>query len=235
MSHDSSLEPILRAVEPAVRLIPERYLRQVLDYLIDWGHPLPANPKLPYWVSRDDLVAGDLLPAHIMTGSEPELLLITDADDRMIDGLPREVQLKEYWRLLFQAAVMREIDRKVAAGTLTEADCLERLERFGLPAAREIRSVLLAEHLISREANAVARFRAFAATYLDLIAFASRSTEEFFPSLPRGDAVARALAEDLDVRSLLDRCRPAGTAGLVPDATADESSQAAGFRCTGVA
>ena len=197
MSHDSSLEPILRAVEPAVRLIPERYLRQVLDYLIDWGHPLAANPKSPYWVSRDDLIAGDLLPAHIMTGSEPELLLITDANDRMIDGLPREVQLKEYWRLLFQAAVMREIDRKVAAERLTEANCLDRLERFGLAAAREIRSVLLAEHLISREANAVARFRAFAATYLDLIVFAGHATDEFFPSLQRGDSVTRLLAEDL--------------------------------------
>ncbi len=184
----------------------------MLHYLIDWGHPLPTNLNLPYWVSRSDLDAGELLPAHIMTGTEPRLLLVTDPDDRMIDRLPKAEQLRVYWRVLFQAAVMREIDRKIAAGTLTERGCLDRLERFGLPAAREIRSVLGAEHTIARDADPATRYRAFAATYLDLVVFGGHGAEDYFPSLPHGDLVVRAIGEDMDVPALLAAMRPAGAA-----------------------
>jgi hypothetical protein len=212
LSHDSSLEPILRAVEPAVRLVPERYLRQVLHYLSDWGQALPTNLNLPYWVSRRDLVAGELLPAHYLTGKEPELLLISDPDDRMIGGAAVEIQLRAYWRLLFQAAVMRAIDRKVAAGSLTEAACLERLDRFGTAAAREIRFVLLSEHLIAADAGAIARYRTFAAVYLDLAAFEEHAAEQYFPSLTAKNSVNRLLAEDVDVAGLLSATRPTGAA-----------------------
>ena len=99
LSHDSTLEPILRAVEPAVRLIPERYLRQVLHYLIDWGHALPTNLDEPFWVSRGrSRWRARLLPEHLLTGTEPCLLLITDPDDRMLEQLPIGLQLRAYWR-----------------------------------------------------------------------------------------------------------------------------------------
>lgn len=62
MSHDSSLEPILRAVEPAPRLVHERHLRQVLHFLIDRGRQLPTNPDLPFWLTLADLAAADVLP-----------------------------------------------------------------------------------------------------------------------------------------------------------------------------
>ena len=149
MSHDSSLEPDLRAVEPAVRLIPERYLRQVLHYLIDWGHPLSANTKLPYWVAREDLLAADILPPHMLTGAEPHLLLLSNPNDRMIDDLPVAEQLREYWRALFQAAIARSISDR----NLSIAECQARLEGFGPAASREIGYVLLAEHLIAPEAG----------------------------------------------------------------------------------
>ena len=135
-----------------MRLVPERYLRQVLHYLIDWGHTLPSNLDQPYWVARSDLVDGRLLPEHFLNGTEPRLLLITDPNDRMLDHLPLAAQLREYWRVLFRAAVIGEIDRKLETGVLTESDCLVRLERFGLATAREIRFVLLEEHLIARSA-----------------------------------------------------------------------------------
>lgn len=225
MSHDSSLEPILRAVEPAVRLIPERYLRQVLNYLIDWGHPHPTNAHQPYWVSRSDLEAGNILPPHLLTGTEPELLLITDPEDRMIERLPAPRQLREYWRVLFRAAVMRAIDRKAAAGLLTESLCLARLEHFGLPAARELRSVLLAEHLIAPEVDAVGLYRTFAAVYLDLEAFDPHAVEHYFPSLPRSDAVRSALCEDVDGASLLLQTRPAGSDDARNEATPEDACE----------
>lgn len=212
MSHDSSLEPVLQAVEPAARLIPERYLREVLHYLIDRDEPQPTNPNLPLWVSRETLVAAELLPAHILSGTEAQLLLITDPDDRMIERQPIAEQLRAYWRVLFQAAIMREIDRKIQAGTLTVEVCRERLARHGLSSAREIRYVLETEHLVSVEANDIGRYRAFAAVYLDLATFDSHVSEDYFPSLPHGHAVSRALGEDVDATALLAATRPAGAA-----------------------
>ncbi len=222
MSHDSSLEPVLRSVEPAVRLVPERHLRQVIDYLLDWGHRLPTNTSLPFWVGRSDLVSAEVLPKHVMAGTEPQLLLITDPTDRMIDGEPPEQQLRAYWQVLFEAAVMREIDRKIASGALTAATCTERLYQFGFPAAREIRYVLDSEHLADSEADDAARFKVFAAMYLGMAAFERYRLEQFFPSLPVPEVVEHALSRDVDAAGLLARTRPAGAADPHMEPPADE-------------
>jgi hypothetical protein len=226
LSDNSSLEPILRAVEPAVRLIPERYLRQVLQYLIDWGHPLPTNPHQPYWVSRSDLEASDILPPHLLVGAEPDLLLITDPEDRMIERKPFDRQLREYWRVLFRAAVMRAIDLQAQAAGLDETACLARLQRFGPPAAREVRAVLVAEHLVAPEVDAVGLYKVFAAVYLDLDAFEPRAVAHYFPSLPAGGVVRAAVAEDVDGSALLARTRPAGSAEPRIEAPPDEYGEA---------
>lgn len=212
MAHDSSLEPILQKVEPAVRLVPERYLREVLHYLIDRGYPLPTNTNLPLWVARDTLLEAELLPAHLLTGAGARVLLVTDPDDRMIDHLPVAEQLQLYWRVLFQAAVVRELGEKVRSGTLTPEACRERLDRYGAAAAREVRYVLESEHLASRDADDVGRYTAFVATYLDLAAFNRDATESYFPSLPHGDTVRQNLAQDVDVVGLLAATRPDGAA-----------------------
>ena len=107
---------------------------------------------------------------------------------------------------------MRAIDRAAAAGLLGEAECLERLERFGPAAAREIRSVLIAEHLVSPEVDAVGLYRTFVAAYLDFEAFDNRALENYFPSLPLGEAVHSVLAAGLDIAALLVRSRPSGSA-----------------------
>jgi len=226
LSHDSSLEPILSAVEPAVRLIPERYLLQVLHYLIDRGHPLPTNPSQPYWVSRADIEAADVLPPHFLSGTEPELLLVTEPEDRMIERTPLDRQLREYWRVLYRAEVTRAIDRKAETESLGEPAWLARLERFGLPAARELRAVLVAEHLVAPEVDAVGLYRTFTAVYLDLDSFDPRALENYFPSLPRREAVRAALAEDVDGPSLLSRTRPAGSAEAVIVSPPDEYGEA---------
>jgi hypothetical protein len=212
LAHDSSLEPNLQAVEPAARLISERHLRQVLTFLIDRGHPYPTNPDLPFWVSRDELIVADTLPPQTMVGTEPYVLLLTDPDDRMIDHLPKELQLREYWRALFQAAILREIDRKIAAGILTPAICAQRLEGFGLAAAREILYVLTAEHLAPESASASVLYRAFAATYLDLTVFEGHAAEDYFPSLPHSNVVEHVLTLDIDSVALLALTRPEGAA-----------------------
>ena len=173
----------------------------------------------------EDLEAGRLLPEQVLAGSEPRLLLATDPNDRMLDRLPLAAQLRSYWRVLFRAAVMRAIDRDIDSSVLGEADCLERLERFGLAAAREIRAVLLAEHLITAEANATLRYRAFAALYLDLASFEPEAVGHYFPSLPSGSAVTRLLEDELDAGCLLAAMRPPGADEAIAEARPEESPE----------
>ncbi|MBA4189174.1 MAG: hypothetical protein C0467_14345 [Planctomycetaceae bacterium] len=211
MAHDCSLEPFLRAVEPAARLVTERHLRQVLHHLIDWGTPVPTNTNLPLWVSRADLLAADALPAHVMAGTEPVLLLITDPNDRMIQRRPRPDQLRVYWEVLFQAAILQKVDHNLQSGSLTLADCTARLNRFGPAVGREIRYVLESEHLVAPESDDAALYRAFAATYLSMAAFDHERLEAFFPSLPQRPTVGRMLTENVNAVELLERTCPAGT------------------------
>lgn len=222
MSHHTQLEPALRAVEPALRLVHERHLRQVLNFLIDRDRPLPTNPELPYWISRADLAAAGVLPRDTMRGDEARLLLVTDPDDRMILDRPEAEQLLVYWRVLFRAAVMGAIDTKVASGALTAESCRARLDRFGPGAAREVRFVLESEHMLAPEASDVDVYRTFAAVYLDLDHFTGHGAEEFFPALPHGHKVRDALAGDVSVAALLTASRPAGAADPVREPGPDD-------------
>src|SRR5262249_44456258 len=145
------------------RLVSERHLRRLLHYLRDHGRPVPANPDVPFWVTREEVLAADVLPRSVTADGEPRLLLLTTPADHLIDRLPHEVQRRAYWRLLFQAGVMEAIDRKLAA---------DKLDRFGPAAGREIRYVLETDHLVDPQADAAAVYRVFAAVYLDLHTFA---------------------------------------------------------------
>jgi hypothetical protein len=225
LSHDWSLEPVLRAVEPSARLVPARHLRQVLNYLLDRDYRLPTNTDLPYWVPRAELVAAEVLPARVLDGTEPRLLLITDPDDRMIEHLPRAEQLLVYWRVLFRAAILAEFDRRWDAGD-TDPEHAARyldadLRQFGPAAAREIEYVLTAEHSAYPGQMGVATFRMFAAVYLDLATFDPHAIEHTFPSLP-AEAADRALRAAFDVPALLARARPEGAADPHRDPPPDE-------------
>ncbi len=222
MSHDSSLEPILRAVEPALRLVSERHLRQVLNYLADRGHALPSRSDLPYWFSRAELVAADVLPRAVAEGTEPRLLLVTDPNDRLIEKKPQAEQLRAYWRVLFRAAVIRAIDDQLASGKLSPETCSARLNAFGPSAAREIRYVLECEHLAAPEASDADRYRVFAAVYLDLDHFTTHAAEEYFPALPHGHSVRDVLSDGIAITELVTRSRPAGAADPERDPSPDD-------------
>ncbi|MDY3553711.1 hypothetical protein R5W24_002824 [Gemmata sp. JC717] len=222
MSHDSSLEPILRAVEPALRLVSERHLRRVLQFLTDRGRVLPSNPDLPYWFSRAELAAADVLGREVLAGTEPRLLLVTDPDDRLIEHRPQPEQLRTYWRVLFRAAVLATIDNQIAAKSLTPDLCAERINAFGPSAAREIRYVLETEHLVAEGAGAADLYRMFAAVYLDLHHFTGHAVEEFFPALPHGTQVRDLLSGGIPVETIAAATRPAGAADPEREAPPDE-------------
>ena len=211
MRPDPTLETTLRAVEPAARLVAERHLLKVLEYLRDRDRPVPLNPDLPLWVERDVLAASGVVPAAVLDGAPARVLLVTDPAARDLDYAPPADRLRAYWRVLFQAAVMNEVDRRVASGALDSARCADLLGRFGEPCRREIRYVLETDHTADRAADAVAHFRAFAAVYLDLLQFDPHGVAAVFPSLPPADVVTAVLGEQLDVATLLSRSRPAGS------------------------
>jgi hypothetical protein len=226
LSRDLTLEPVLRAVEPAVRLIPERYLRRILNYLIDRGNTLPTNTDLPFWVKRSDLDAADLLPPQVVEGTEARLLLVTDPKDRMIDHTPQDEQLRVYWQVLFEAAVLWELDRKLTCGELTLADCTQRLKQFGEAAAREIRYVLETERLVDPAADDIGCYSVFAARYLGLEEFARSRLVEVFPSLPPAEEVRSALGADVDIARLFAKTQPNGAAEPCREPPPDEHSPA---------
>jgi hypothetical protein len=222
LSPDASLEATLRAVEPALRLVHERHLRQIVFYFTERGRPLPTNTDLPFWMSRADLIEADVLPAEALRDTEDPLLLVTLPDDRLIAESPQAEQLRLYWQVLVRAAVMKAIDGNLASGALDGARCAERLNRFGPAAAREIRFVLESEHLTARGAPDADVYRAFAAVYLDLDHFTAHAAEEFFPALPHSHAVRTALAEDVPVEGLIAASRPAGAADAERAPSPDE-------------
>ncbi len=223
MSYDLSLEPILQQVEPRVRLVPERAMRQLLDFLRDSARALPLNPNLPFWISCRDLTLADIWSLRSLRCSDPGLLLITNPNDRLLSHRPKEEQLLEYWQLLFQAAIIRELDRKVGEGLLTNAMCLERLSRYGLPAEREIRFVCLSENLVVEDADAIALYRSFAALYLKLLEFEPSRLADFFPSLTDRKAVEEMFRAELDFSTLLKTSRPPGSANPHQEVAPDVS------------
>ena len=212
MSVPPDLEAALRAVEPAARLVSERKLRKVLFYLRDHDYAVPLNPDLPLWIDRPDAVAADVLLPETLAGTEPRLLLLAAPDDRGWHHEAPPELLRHYWRLLYQGAVRAAVDALFREDELTVGDCRGRLRRLGAAAAREVEYVLETDHLADLDETAAGVYRAFAATYLDLHAFAPESVDEFFPSLPPPAAVLAVLRTDVPVEELLAQTRPAGAA-----------------------
>ncbi len=213
MSTDTTIEPLLRRIEPALRLIHERHLRQILYFFIDRGRILPTGTELPFWFTRADLEEADILTREVLHGTEGRLLLVTAPDDRMIADQSVPEQLRAYWRILFRAEVMKAIDARLAVGTLSAAACRARLDRLGPAAAREIRVVLESEELLAPGSADSEVYRTFAAVYLDFDYFSERNAAAYFPSLPDADEVRTILAEDVDAEAIFASSKPEGALG----------------------
>ena len=178
--------------------------------MLDSGQSLPLNLNLPFWVTRKDLEEANVWSLSPLKGTEPLLLLIADPRDRLLSKLPAEEQLLAYWRLLFQGAVFREIDRKAEAGQLTVVNCREKLSRFGPAAEREIRFVCRSENLVVENADCLALYKAFAAIYLEILAFDKNRIDSYFPCLANRNAVEQMLGQDIEIAALLAATRPVG-------------------------
>lgn len=209
MTELEQFEAILRSVEPAVRLVPERHLRKLLHYFRDHGRRIPRNPDRPLWVSREELANADVVPRDAFRGTDDPLLLITTPDDRSLDSLPPAELLREYWRLLFEAAISAKLAR------LHETTCEARLLKLGPAAVREVKYVLESEHLADPESSDVDWYRVFATAYLTVHTFEPDAIGDFFPSLPSSEEVLGLIGPETEAESILSRTRPPGAADAV--------------------
>lgn len=210
MSDHLTHETALRTVEPAVCLVPVRHLRRFLRHLATQGHAIPQNVDRPWWVERETLGHLTFFNEGVFTNLAPRLLLISDANDRMWDRLPMAEQLRAYWRLLFQAAVLKSLE----AAPLNLEQARERLASLGEAVVRELRHVLTVDHFLHPEGDSADLYRAFVLQYLDLQQFAPRSLPDVFPSLPAESLVKAALPAGLDAMRLLRESRPPGALDL---------------------
>ncbi len=114
------------------------------------------------------------------------------------------------WRALYHATIHRELDRQRDSGALTPASLRARIHRIGQTEFDEIRFVLRHDDRLLPPHDDEVTYAEFAATYLEIRAFAPGLLERTFPALANLGAIDETLALDLDAAALLARCRPDG-------------------------
>jgi hypothetical protein len=247
----AELQQALRAADPAAVLVPPRVLERILQQLYQLSGLFAELPHrktlvierslLYRHVDQDDL---DLEPDRLLPSV---VILLARPLPNLLGNLDRETVLLEYWRLLFHAAVHRELDRRVADGRLTPEQVQARIETIGTSEFAEIRMVLEQERYLlparrssipdretPTEGATAVRNRAeedlgayieFAAVYLQLRAFARNLLPVYFPGLTDTERIDRLLAQDVDADALFAGTRLAGAPDPVvrTDTKSDES------------
>jgi hypothetical protein len=224
------LDETLRTVDPAVVLVSPRVLRRVIRLdrrITTLGNQVPhgncyalARDRLFEYVSRLELE---------LNGSRdlPDIILLLERPD------PHELEtssaaevLFDYWRLLFHLRVHVELERRIAAGRLTEDDLLDRLRRIGSAEYAEVRTVLQRDDLLLPPRTDLATYVEFAAVFLELFYFAPELMAWHFPALEDMAAVADWLAADVDHAALHEATRLPGSSSKPLDFSAESTRTA---------
>jgi hypothetical protein len=220
------LSRALRETEPAAVLLPPATLSWLVQkatgttwavWRVPHSHCLVLDRRtLLKHVEWDDL---GLPPDHPLP-EDAVLLLERPTADQLAGS--RDALLGRYWRLLFHAAVHREVEPKVAG--LTPADFRDRVEALGPAAFEEARNVLVEDGLLAADAGDRDAYAEFAAYYLELRHFNPPLAAACFPSLPAAEVDA-VLAADVDAPTLFQKTRLPGAPDPRPktDDQSDES------------
>lgn len=219
-----ALKPRLSDSAAVVLFIDPRLLRRVIKrHLRLPGLGLAVPHARSYVLSREALLSiVDLRELGCLEGSLPAevILLPRPTRDELAGATPAEAR-RELWRSTFHARIHLEIERRLAALSLTPAMLRERIHRIGQTEFDEIRLVLRHDDLLLPPYDTRATYAEFAALYLELRHFSPAHLERMFPTLHDRARVDAALACDLDARALLESCRPEG------EAPADEEQEVA--------
>lgn len=132
-------------------------------------------------------------------------IVLADPATREVRHLGAEVRRREQ-RLAFHAAVHVAFELLVADGRLDEATLRARVRDLGRAEFEEIRRSLERDERLFRPEDDREVYIEFAATYLELSAFAPELVPSAFPGLTRLDRVDALLAADVDVSQLAAAC-----------------------------
>jgi len=211
----SELGRIVRGVDPGAFVVPARIVRRAIKH--DRG--LPAFTfRVPHRSSY--VIDGEALLGIVERGElgldEGEaiastVLLIAEPEAEELAERPRAELIRETWRRLFHGRVHLALERKLADGSIDPAGLRERIRRLDPSAFEEARVILRQEDLLQEPRDDPGVYVEFAATYLELRAFAGTLIPGFFPAVRDFEAVDRTLAEDVDARALLASTRLPGS------------------------
>jgi hypothetical protein len=195
------LEPILRRVDPSVRLVNERHLRRGLHRLAAQRHRVATGLEHAHRLTCSLLNESGEFPAEVSDGEGNTRLLIVEPGDRISGKRPDAVILRVYWELLFEAAVVdhlsaKGVNRWVELGEAATAEAVFRLRRG---------------HVLPPDPTPAEQYAAFVGEFLTLRRFAPEVLEYTYPSIDP-ETVERLAAKDFNPDALLARTRPDGAA-----------------------
>ncbi len=181
----AELEPELRTIVPACRLVSDRMLRRILHALIDSDRPVVVNTRLPWWVNRGDLVEVEDLDPKILAGGEDQVLFLVEQEERTA-----------YSRFLLHAVVYRRVADAIAAGKLTRQSVEGFFRQAQWDYEPDARFVLSSDHFIPTDADWATFFPRFVATAWVWIETEPGELARVFPSAS-SPAAAREVLEKL--------------------------------------
>lgn len=192
----ADLERILRVAQPALCLISERHLVQILDRLIEQGVRVSSNPQLPVWVNREQLPSEFTLDSALS-----RVLLLTPPDDRLLYDFSDNAILTSYVRLLCRAEIRARIDADSIVAQVV-VDCFLKLPKL---VREDVRFVLDAESQLPNRATDIELSHAFAPLWLDALVYAPHALADWFPLASQHRGTLAEYSRVLDANALLTK------------------------------
>ncbi len=223
------LGTLAATADPSARIVSRQLLRNILQAHLGypgwtWGLPhssilLISDAKL----RGLGVFAPEELPAQ--GGPDQTVLLIAQPSVAQSRSWDRNQALTWLWRKLYHGRIHAALHRARTAGVWDDAFALDWIDRLGWMEYREIRTVLIEENLIARDAPAGEVLEEFLAVVLELLVFDTERVGEWFPLLEPG-SFRELLSMVGNPRDHLAACRPEGA---IHPATLRASEKAVSF------
>jgi hypothetical protein len=208
------LERIVKRVEPAAFLVPPRLLRRVIKQHRSIGGLAVLVPhRKGYGLERETLL-NFVRPGELGLASDVDVppyayLMVRPAPERLAKHPPSKA-LVNHWRILFHLRIDREMQQKLANGSLPSPLVRERIRQLGLTEFAEITAVLRQECYLLPPESLESVYAEFVAVYLTLRRFDPVRMAHFFPALRNLAAVDALVAEDIDAEAIYHATRLPG-------------------------